>query len=176
MTPIQTPRAASENLASKATISKMNTGIKGNNRQELADTLSRSLAETYVLYLKTQGFHWNVVGPMFYGLHKLTEAQYEDLAAAIDEIAERIRALGFPAPATFAEFLRLSAITEMSGAPTTEQGIQALVSDHETASRTFREAVALADEDNDIVTADLLTQRTKVHEKAAWMLRSLLAH
>jgi starvation-inducible DNA-binding protein len=173
---MQTPSVPSENLAPKASVSKMNTGIKGNNRQELADTLGRALAETYVLYLKTQGFHWNVVGPMFYGLHKLTEAQYQDLAEAIDEIAERIRALGFPAPATFAQFLGLSAITEMTGAPTTEEGIQALVADHETVSRTFREAVSLADEDNDIVTADLLTQRTKVHEKAAWMLRSLLAH
>lgn len=175
MTDMQT-NAPSENLAPKTPVSKMNTGLKGQNRQELADTLAQALAETYVLYLKTQGFHWNVVGPMFYGLHKLTEAQYQDLASAIDEIAERIRALGYPAPATFAQFLELSTIEEMKGTPTTEQGIQALVSDHEMVARTFRSAVSLADEDNDIVSADLLTQRTKVHEKAAWMLRSLLAH
>jgi starvation-inducible DNA-binding protein len=153
----------------------MNTGIKGTSRQELADTLARALAETYVLYLKTQGFHWNVVGPQFYGLHKLTEEQYRDLADAIDELAERIRALGFPAPATFAQFLELSAIGEMPEIPSAEAGLRALIADHENISRTFRTAVHIAEEDDDVVSADMLTQRCRVHEKQAWMLRSTLA-
>jgi len=112
---------------------------------------------------------------LFYGLHKLTETQYTDLAEAVDELAERIRALGHPAPATFAQFLEISHLKEMSGAPSTEEGIRALVADHETISRTFREAVQVADDDDDIVTADMLTDRIKFHEKAAWMLRSTLA-
>jgi len=159
----------------KAKVTNVNTGIEGKDRKEMADALSCALAETYVLYLKTQGFHWNVVGPLFYGLHKLTEAQYEDLAGAVDELAERIRALGHPAPATFAKFLELSELKEMSGNPSAEEGIQALVKDHETISRTFREAVQIADDDDDIVTADMLTDRIKSHETAAWMLRSIIA-
>ncbi len=119
--------------------------------------------------------HWNAVGPLFYGLHKLTEAQYEDLAVAVDEIAERIRALGHRAPATFAEFIELSEIKESPGVMTAEQSIATLVADHETVSRTFREAARVAGEHSDIVTADMLTRRTKVHEEAAWMLRSLIA-
>ena len=162
-------------MQTKAKVSEVNTGIEGNDRKELAKSLGRALAETYILYLKTQGFHWNVVGPMFYGLHKLTETQYEDLAVAVDDLAERIRALGHPAPATFAKFLEIGKIKEMSGTPSTEEGIRALVADHEMISRTFREAVQVADDDDDIVTADMLTDRIKFHEKAAWMLRSTLA-
>jgi starvation-inducible DNA-binding protein len=159
----------------KTKVSNINTGIEVNDRRELAQQLSRALAETYVLYLKTQGFHWNVVGPLFYGLHKLTEVQYTDLANAVDELAERIRALGHPAPATFAQFLELSSIKEMPGTHPTEDSIRALVADHEKISRTFREAVSVADDDDDIVTADMLTDRIKSHETAAWMLRSILA-
>ncbi len=162
-------------MQSKAKISEVNTGIEGKDRKELAASLGRALAETYVLYLKTQGFHWNVVGPMFYGMHKLSEAQYQDLAVAVDDLAERIRALGHPAPATFVKFLELSQIKEMAGAPSAEESIRALVSDHETISRTFRDAVQVADDDDDIVTADMLTDRIKFHEKAAWMLRSTLS-
>jgi starvation-inducible DNA-binding protein len=162
-------------MQSKAKISEVNTGIDRSDRKELAASLGRALAETYILYLKTQGFHWNVVGPLFYGLHKLTEVQYQDLAEAVDELAERIRALGHPAPATFVKFLELSKLKEMSGTPTAEEGIQALISDHETISRTFREAVQVADDDDDIVTADMLTDRIKFHETAAWMLRSIIA-
>jgi len=162
-------------MQSKARVSEVNTGIEVKDRKELAGSLSRALAETYVLYLKTQGFHWNVVGPLFYGMHKLTETQYEDLANAVDELAERIRALGHPAPATFAEFLKLSQIKEMPGVQSTEDSIRALIADHETISRTFREAVQVADDDDDIVTADMLTDRIKSHETAAWMLRSTIA-
>ena len=164
-----------ETLQPETSIAKIDTGIEGRNRQELADTLARALAETYVLYLKTQGFHWNVVGPAFYSLHKLSEDQYRDLAAATDELAERIRALGYPAPATFSQFLELSAIREMPEAPNTDTGLRTLITDHENISRTFRAAVHIAEDDDDIASADLLTQRIKVHEKAAWMLRSHLA-
>jgi starvation-inducible DNA-binding protein len=162
-------------LQSTAKVSKINTGIETPDRSELADAVGRALAETYVLYLKTQGVHWNVVGPMFYGLHKLTESQYENLAGAIDKLAERIRALGHPAPATFRAFLDLSVIKECEGQMSTEQAIKILVADHETISRTFREAVHAADDADDIVTADMLTGRIQFHEEAAWMLRSLIA-
>jgi len=149
------------------------TGIEAGDAKELADGLSRSLAETYVLYLKTQGCHWNVVGPLFYGLHKLTEEQYQGLARAVDEIAERIRALGYPAPASFSEFLKLSAVDEMTGRRSVQDMVATLIADHETVARTFRELVALADKGNDVVTADLLTDRIRSHEEAVWMLRSI---
>jgi len=149
------------------------TGIDAGDAKQLADGLSRSLAETYVLYLKTQGCHWNVVGPLFYGLHKLTEEQYQDLARAADAIAERIRALGHPAPASFSEFLELSAVEEMTGRRSAQDMVATLIADHETVARTFRELVAIAEKGNDVVTADLLTDRIQAHEEAAWMLRSI---
>lgn len=161
---------------SKARETQINTGIQGADRKEMAASLSQALAETYVLYLKTQGFHWNVVGPLFYGLHKLTEAQYQDLATAVDALAERIRALGHPAPATFTAFLKLSRLKEMPGDSTTEEGLKALIADHEAIARTFRDAVHVADDDDDIVTADMLTSRMGAHENATWMLRSIIAH
>jgi starvation-inducible DNA-binding protein len=151
------------------------TGIRAQDAKTLAAGLSRSLAETYVLYLKTQGFHWNVVGPLFYGLHKLTEDQYRDLAGAADALAERVRALGHPAPATFAEFLGLSAVNESSGRHSAEDMVSELVADHETVARTFRELVEVADKARDVVSADLLTDRIHFHEQAAWMLRSIAA-
>jgi starvation-inducible DNA-binding protein len=150
------------------------TGLDTSDRKELAQAVSKALAETYVLYTKTQAIHWNVVGPMFYSLHKLTETQYEDLAEATDTIAERIRALGAPAPGSFGEFLELSDIQETREKQTAEQAVTMLCGDHEIAARTFREATKLADEHDDVVTADLLTQRMAQHEKAAWMLRSIL--
>lgn len=162
-------------LSHKAAITDVRTGIDRQDRKELAAGLSRALAETYVLYAKTQGFHWNVVGPLFYGLHKLTEEQYQHLAEAVDELAERIRALGYPSPATLTEFIRLSAIKESNGIPNAENAIRELVADHETICRTFRETTSLADECNDQATADMLTGRLKDHEQMAWMLRSLLA-
>lgn len=149
------------------------TGIDPVDAKQLADGLARSLAETYVLYVKTQGCHWNVVGPLFYGLHKLTEEQYQGLAKAADEIAERIRALGHPAPASFSEFLKLSAVEEMTGRHSAQDMVTTLIADHETVARTFRDLVGLAEKGNDVVTADLLTDRIHAHEEAAWMLRSI---
>jgi starvation-inducible DNA-binding protein len=158
----------------KAGTAPLKTGLDTTDRQQLARAVSKALAESYVLYTKTQAVHWNVEGPMFYSVHKLTETQYEDLAEAIDEIAERIRALGSPAPASFGEFLELSDIGECRQGQTAEQAVKMLCADHETAARTFREATRLADEAEDVVTADLLTQRMAQHEKSAWMLRSIL--
>lgn len=152
---------------------KPRTGIEPGDAKTLAEGLSRSLGATYVLYVKTQGFHWNVVGPLFYGLHKLTEEQYGDLAEATDALAERIRALGHPAPASFAEFLRLSPIDEATDHKSAEDMVTELVADHETCARTLRELVAIADEAGDAVTSDLLADRIHGHEEAAWMLRSI---
>lgn len=159
----------------KAGMANVRTGIESTDRQQLAQAVAKAMAETYVLYTKTQAIHWNVVGPMFYSIHKLTEEQYEDLAEAIDDLAERIRALGAPAPGAFAEFLKLSDIKEAPREKqTAEQAVMMLCADHETAARTFREATQLADEMDDVVTADLLTERMARHEKAAWMLRALV--
>jgi starvation-inducible DNA-binding protein len=158
----------------KAGSGPVKTGLDRADRQELAQAVSKALAETYVLYTKTQAIHWNVVGPMFYSLHKLTESQYEDLAEATDLIAERIRALGAAAPGSFGEFLELSDIVETREKQTAEQAVLMLCADHEIAARTFREATKLADDLDDVVTADMLTQRMAQHEKAAWMLRSIM--
>jgi starvation-inducible DNA-binding protein len=149
-------------------------GLESAERQELALAVSKALTETYVLYTKTQGIHWNVVGPRFYSIHKLTEEQYEDLADAIDKLAERIRALGAATPSSYGEFQQLSDIHEPGELRTAEDAIKMLCTDHETAARTFREATRLADEADDVVTADLLTARMAMHEKNAWMLRALL--
>jgi len=158
----------------KAGATPIKTGLGTADRKELATAVSKALAETYVLYTKTQAIHWNVVGPMFYSLHKLTETQYEDLAEAVDTIAERIRQLGSAAPGSFGEFLELSDITETREKQTAEQAVTMLCRDHEIAACTFREATKLADELDDVVTADMLTTRMAEHEKAAWMLRSIL--
>jgi len=158
----------------KTGVASVKTGLQSGDRQELAQAVSKALAETYVLYTKTQAVHWNVVGPLFYALHKLTESQYEDLAEAVDTIAERIRALGYPAPGSFGEFLELSDIRESREKLTAEQAVTMLCGDHEIAACTFREATNLADDMDDVVTADLLTQRMAEHEKAAWMLRSII--
>jgi starvation-inducible DNA-binding protein len=158
----------------KASSTPIKTGLDSSDRKELATAVSKALSETYVLYTKTQAIHWNVVGPMFYSLHKLTETQYEDLAEATDLIAERIRALGSAAPGSFGEFLELSDITESRDKLTAEQAVTMLCRDHEIAASTFREATKLADELDDVVTADMLTQRMAEHEKAAWMLRSIM--
>jgi len=161
----------------KATVrtEKPRTGIAAADAKKLAEGLSRALAETYVLYVKTQGFHWNVVGPLFYGLHKLTEEQYGDLASAADELAERIRALGHPAPASFGEFTGLAGIDETRERLSAEAMVGVLIGDHETVARTFRELVGAAEKAGDVVTADLLTERIHAPEEAAWMLRSIVA-
>lgn len=153
---------------------KINTGIEAGDRQQIADGLSRLLADTYTLYLKTHNFHWNVTGPMFQTLHLMFEQQYNELALAVDQIAERIRALGYPAPGTYGDFSKLSSIEETSGVPKAKEMIKLLVEGQEAVVRTARSVFPLVDEVNDEPTADLLTQRMQVHEKTAWMLRSLL--
>ena len=163
-------------LKAKVQTQSPRTGLRAEDAKLLAEGLSRSLAATYVLYVKTQGFHWNVVGPLFYGLHKLTEDQYRDLAEAADAVAERIRALGHAAPASLAEFGKLSPIDESPARLSAEDMVEALVADHETVARTFRELVGVAERANDVVTADLLTDRIRTHEEAAWMLRSIVAN
>ena len=149
-------------------------GISKKDRAAIADGLSTLLADTYTLYLKTHNFHWNVTGPMFQTLHLMFETQYTELALAVDLIAERIRALGFPAPGTYGEYARLSSIKETSGVPKAEAMIRMLVEGQEAVVRTARSIFPAADRATDEATADLLTQRIQLHEKTAWMLRSLL--
>lgn len=151
-----------------------NIGIDAKQREAIASGLSRLLADSYTLYLKTHNFHWNVTGPMFATLHLMFEQQYTELALAVDLIAERIRALGTPAPGTYKEFSRLTSIKEAEGVPSAEEMIKQLVEGQETVVRTAREIFPIADEAHDEPTADILTQRMQVHEKNAWMLRSLL--
>ncbi len=152
----------------------INIGIDDANRAKIAEGLSRLLADTYTLYLKTHNFHWNVTGPMFQTLHLMFETQYNELALAVDLIAERIRALGYPAPGTYSEYARLSSIPETEGVPKAKEMIRLLVEGQEAVVRTARSIFPLVEEVNDEPTADLLTQRMQVHEKTAWMLRSLL--
>jgi starvation-inducible DNA-binding protein len=153
----------------------INIGITEQDRAAIADGLSHLLADTYTLYLKTHNFHWNVTGPMFNTLHLMFETQYTELALAVDSIAERIRALGFPAPGTYVAYARLSSIKEEEGVPSAEEMIRLLVQGQEAVVRTARKLFALLDKTHDEPTADLLTQRMQIHEKTAWMLRSLLA-
>ena len=153
---------------------ELNTGISTEHRQKLADELSRLLADSYTLYLKTHNFHWNVTGPMFQTLHVMFEEHYTELALAVDLIAERIRALGFPAPGSYAAYARLSSVVDADGVPSALEMVKLLVEAHETVIRTAREAVKAAEEAGDQATADLGTQRLQIHEKTAWMLRSLL--
>ena len=154
---------------------KINIGIDEKDRKEIADGLSRLLADSYTLYVKTHNFHWNVTGPMFQTLHLMFEAQYTELQTAVDLVAERIRALGFPAPATFADFLKLSSIKEDEGVPSADNMIRSLLAGQEAVIRTARGIFPAVEKASDEPTADLLTQRMQVHEKTAWMLRSLLA-
>jgi starvation-inducible DNA-binding protein len=149
-------------------------GISEENRKSIVDGLSHLLADTYVLYLKTHNFHWNVSGPMFRTLHLMFEEQYNELALAVDSIAERIRALGFPAPGTYTAYARMSSIKEEEGVPGAEDMIRSLVQGQEAVVRTARSLFPLLDKVSDEPTADLLTQRMQVHEKTAWMLRSML--
>lgn len=152
---------------------EINLGIDEKDRAAIVEGLSRMLADTYTLYLKTHNFHWNVKGPMFQTLHVMFEEQYTEMALAVDQIAERIRALGFPAPGTYAEFSRLSKIKEIEGVLKADEMVRELISGQETVVRTARSIFPLAEKGNDEATADLLTQRMQVHEKTAWMLRSL---
>jgi starvation-inducible DNA-binding protein len=152
----------------------VNIGIDDAQRARIANDLSKVLADSYTLYLKTHNFHWNVTGPMFQTLHLMFEQHYNELALAVDAVAERIRALGHPAPGTYRQFAALSSIREEDGIPKAQDMIKLLVHGHEAVARTARAAFTTADEANDQPTCDLLTQRLQVHEKTAWMLRSLL--
>jgi starvation-inducible DNA-binding protein len=154
---------------------QIDIGIPDAERRAIAEGISRVLADTYTLYLKTHNFHWNVEGPMFNTLHLMFETQYTELALAVDLIAERIRALGFPAPGSYREFAELSSVEDAAGRPSAMEMIAQLAKDQETVVRTARQVFALAAEARDEPTADLLTQRMQVHEKTAWMLRAMLA-
>lgn len=154
---------------------EVNIGIPEDQRQAIAEGLSRLLADTYTLYLKTHNFHWNVTGPMFNTLHLMFEQQYNELALAVDQIAERIRSLGFHAPGSYAAYAKLSSVPEAEDTPSAENMIQQLAEGQEIVVRTAREIFPVADAANDEPTADLLTQRLQIHEKTAWMLRSMLA-
>lgn len=153
---------------------QINTGITADDRATIAEGLSHLLADTYTLYLKTHNFHWNVTGPMFQTLHTMFEQQYTELWGALDEVAERIRALGQPAPGSYGAFARLTSIEEEEGVPEAKEMIRQLVAGHEAVAKTARSIFPAAEAGRDEVTADLLTQRMTVHEKTAWMLRSLL--
>ena len=155
---------------------KVDIGISEKDRRKIATQLSNLLADSYTLYLKTHNYHWNVTGPQFNTLHVMFEGQYTELAAAVDEIAERIRALGVRAPGSYKEFAELTSIEEGSGEESAEDMIRELVKGQEAVVRTARKAFPSADAANDEPTADLLTQRMQVHEKNAWMLRSMLAN
>jgi starvation-inducible DNA-binding protein len=152
----------------------MDIGIKEQDRRKIAAGLSRLLADSYTLYLKTHNFHWNVTGSMFQTLHLMFETQYTELALAVDVIAERIRALDIPAPGTYHEFGELTSIKESKGVPSAHEMIKQLLEGQETVIRTAREVVPVVEGASDQATLDLLTQRMLLHEKTAWMLRSLL--
>ncbi len=152
----------------------MDTGIAAKDRARISQGLSRLLADTYLLYLKTHNFHWNVEGPMFQTLHQMFMAQYTEAWNAIDPIAERIRALGHYAPGSYRQYLKLASIKETEGVPKAGRMIRDLIEGQEAVARTARAVLPLAEDANDQPTLDLLTQRLDVHEKNAWMLRSLL--
>ncbi len=154
---------------------KINIGMSEKDRAAIAHGLARLLADTYTLYLTTHNFHWNVTGPMFNTLHQMFMTQYMELWNAIDPIAERIRALGHPAPGSYSQFGELSSLPDAPHKPPKAMTmVSQLVAGHEAVARTARAVFPLAEEANDQPTADLLTQRLDIHEKTAWMLRSLL--
>jgi starvation-inducible DNA-binding protein len=152
----------------------MDTGISAKDRSAIAQGLSRLLADTYVVYLKTHNFHWNVEGPMFQTLHQMFMDQYTETWNAIDLVAERIRSLGHYAPGTYAEYNKLARIKETPGVPKAEQMVRLLIEGQEAIVKTAREVLPIAEKADDQPTLDLLTQRMQIHEKNAWMLRSLL--
>jgi starvation-inducible DNA-binding protein len=159
-------------LKMKADVEHPEAGLE--HRKRLANNLCGLLADTYLLLVKTQGYHWNVVGPLFVSLHRLTEEQYQNLFEAVDDLAERVRALGFPAPSSITEMIALAEIGEDTGNPTAEQMVENLVSDHEAIVRRLREATVAAEKLHDVVTAGMLTDRMQFHEKAVWMLRAVV--
>lgn len=154
----------------------INIGISEKDRKSVCKGLSKLLADSYLLYLKTQNYHWNVTGKMFQPLHTLFEKQYKELAQSIDEIAERIRALGEFAPGSFSSFTKVTSIKEENGIPSAEEMIMNLVQGNEAVVTTAREIISLTDDCEDDVTADLMVERMQVHEKNAWMLRSMISN
>ena len=151
----------------------INIGIEPEHRSEIAQGLKHLLADSYTLYLQTHNFHWNVTGPQFRDLHLLFEEHYNELAVAVDDIAERIRTLGYPAPGTYQEFSKLSSINEIEGVPSAVDMITILTASHEQVVRTCREVLRLAQAGDDESSAALISDRMRIHEKTAWMLRSL---
>ena len=183
-TKVKTPAKPSKTGSPRATVVSQGSsapaidiGIEGKDRKAIAASLSRFLADSFTLYLKTHNFHWNVTGPMFNALHNMFEAQYTEQWTALDDIAERIRALGYNAPGSYAEFVRLTVLKEEPGLTETlgwQEMVRQLVVGNEAVCRTAREVLDMADDGDDAPTEDLMTQRLQTHEKYAWMLRSLL--
>ena len=161
-------------MSKKSKSASINIGINENDRAKIVEGLSALLADSFTLYMMTHNFHWNVTGPQFNSLHQMFMGQYTEQWNALDIIAERIRALGHPAPGTFAEFAKLTSVKEVSGVPKATDMVRHLVDAQETTARTARKLFPVVEAANDQPTADLLTQRLEIHEKTAWMLRSLL--
>lgn len=161
-------------MSKKTATYQIDIGIPDKMRKEIAEGLSRLLADSFSLYLTTHNFHWNVTGPMFQTLHVMFEEQYTELWNSLDNIAERIRSLGHTAPGTFSQFSKLSSIDETTGVPKAKEMVRILVEGHEAVAKTARSIFDVAEEGGDESTLDLLTQRLQIHEKTAWMLRSLL--
>lgn len=161
-------------MSKKSKSTSINIGINESDRAKIVDGLSALLADSFTLYMMTHNFHWNVTGPQFNSLHLMFMGQYTEQWNALDIIAERIRALGHPAPGTFSEFAKLTSVKEVSGVPKANDMVRHLVDAQETTARTARKLFPVVEAANDQPTADLLTQRLEIHEKTAWMLRSLL--
>lgn len=153
----------------------VNIGIEESDRQAIAEGLSRLLADTYSLYLKTHYFHWNVTGPMFHSLHQMFEEEYTELSQAVDDIAERIRTLGAVAPGSYSEYSELSSVPETREVPEAQEMVRLLVEGNEAVVRTARSAFPAAERAGDEATVDLITERMRTHEKTAWMLRSMIS-
>lgn len=152
---------------------KIDIGISEEDRIATADGLKHLLADSYTLYLQTHNFHWNVTGMHFKDLHTMFEEHYTELAIAVDDIAERIRALGVYAPGTYKEFVKLTSISEVEGVPSSDDMVEILMKSHEAVVKTARKALKLAQDANDESTASLVSDRMRVHEKTAWMLRAM---
>ena len=153
----------------------MDSGIERKDRKKLAELMGGVLASSYVLYHKTHAFHWNITGPLFYSVHKLTDSQYQDLAGAIDDVAERVRALGFPAPSGLGRYIKESVVEDETDLTDAKAMIKQLADDHQAIAAQLRKAVMEAEQAEDVYTADLLTARIGAHEEAAWMLNALRA-
>jgi len=166
---------ATVNLGPKPTVEMIDTGISDRETRKIADALADALADTFTLYLKTQGVHWNIVGPNFYGIHKLTQQQYEDMDLAIDELAERIRALGHLAPAAFGDFGSRSVVESKTTLTDARSMVETLIADNEAVAKRLRDAVKIAEQADDVFTADMLTARIGKHEQNSWMLRASAA-